>query len=369
MRERWFPCNWRDKPWDRHQLIPAGGNAFLLLASPEPGLPWIQVALLREDDNLVPAFASTKFWSEWLGTEVISASALGQDQSNSSAILALSDGAQVVAKLFRVVHAGENPEAELLRALEEVNSPCVPRLLAAQYFPWPENESEEYCSGVVTEYIADAVDGLTYFKQLDDPTNEGKLLGELTADLHAALKDTFGPGVAPTSRLVEYLNLARQTAGSDLEQLGDSLDDVVAKGIAALENSDMPKQRIHGDFHLGQLLREKNGNWTIIDFEGEPMRPLLERRNLDLPLRDVAGMLRSISYAADGRTRWEDTARSAFLKGYFGHSGPESDVLTALELEKALYELRYEAQFRPTMKQIPLKTITSVATASERARA
>ncbi|MGI9077283.1 MAG: alpha-amylase, partial [Gemmatimonadaceae bacterium] len=148
--------------------------------------------------------------------------------------------------------------------------------------------------------------------------------------------------------------------------------------------------RHHGDFHLGQVLRAADGEWIIIDFEGEPTRPLAARRALHSPLRDVAGMQRSFAYAAssgatevgglgaDARVesraaRWERDARAAFLEGYFGSSPvphvqgllPDSResataLLTLFEVEKVFYELDYELNNRPSWAWIPLRGIAKL---------
>ena len=120
-------------------------------------------------------------------------------------------------------------------------------------------------------------------------------------------------------------------------------------------------QRVHGDLHLGQVLRA-GGRWTLIDFEGEPSRPLAERRAPTSPLRDVAGMLRSLDYAARTAERetalvadlWLTRARDAFL-GAYGDVDPA--LLSAFELEKACYEIRYEAAMRPDWLWLPLAAV------------
>jgi trehalose synthase-fused probable maltokinase len=127
--------------------------------------------------------------------------------------------------------------------------------------------------------------------------------------------------------------------------------------------------RQHGDYHLGQVLR-RGDDWLLLDFEGEPARPLSERRRKTTPLRDVAGMLRSFAYAAETSRSfgeavtadWEQAAREAFLDGYDAEidgsllpAAPEARarLLAACELEKALYELRYELDNRPAWAQVP----------------
>jgi maltokinase len=128
-----------------------------------------------------------------------------------------------------------------------------------------------------------------------------------------------------------------------------------------------PFQRIHGDYHLGQVLLVPERGWVLLDFEGEPLRPMAERNEPDVPLRDVAGMLRSFDYVAgtlvqqggdaDRAHGWAADARAAFLEGYEAELGTPLDahrpLLDAFELDKALYECVYEARNRPTWLPIP----------------
>ena len=132
--------------------------------------------------------------------------------------------------------------------------------------------------------------------------------------------------------------------------------------------------RTHGDYHLGQTMLSDRG-WVILDFEGEPARPLPERRLKRSPLRDVAGMLRSFSYAAAGARLlrgvavpedWEPQARATFLEGYYDRvepsllppgEAPTRQLLAVFELEKAVYELRYELNNRPDWVSIPVAGI------------
>src|SRR5690606_15987686 len=134
-----------------------------------------------------------------------------------------------------------------------------------------------------------------------------------------------------------------------------------------------PLQRVHGDYHLGQVLDVPDRGWVLVDFEGEPLRALHERTLPDLALRDVAGMLRSFDYAAGSvaqdsdldRGGWSGAARTAFLDGYAAESGVDltasAPVLAALELDKALYEVVYEARNRPSWVGIPVAAGRSLA--------
>jgi maltose alpha-D-glucosyltransferase/alpha-amylase len=148
---------------------------------------------------------------------------------------------------------------------------------------------------------------------------------------------------------------------------------------------DCSKTRIHGDYHLGQTLRTSDGQWIILDFEGEPARTIEERRAKSSPLRDVAGMLRSFNYArgitardigqeqSSDLARWESETREAFLDGYFGVARPglarflpkatddAQQALRAWELQKALYEVLYELDNRPSWAWLPLTATLKLA--------
>jgi maltokinase len=167
-----------------------------------------------------------------------------------------------------------------------------------------------------------------------------------------------------------------------LQEHADGLRRVYAAVAGAREQ--VVRQRVHGDFHLGQVLRTATG-WIVLDFEGEPARPLAERRELDSPMRDVAGMLRSFDYAArhllveqpddpqrDYRAQeWAARNRSAFCAGYSAASGMdpcgESPLLRAFEADKAVYECVYEARNRPQWLMIPLQSLARLAGAQQAA--
>jgi maltokinase len=124
--------------------------------------------------------------------------------------------------------------------------------------------------------------------------------------------------------------------------------------------------RTHGDYHLGQVLRHES-RWYVLDFEGEPARPIAERVALSSPLRDVAGMLRSFAYAVavgGHAPEWERSARDAFLGGYRATPGVDEllpadagPVMDAFELDKAIYEVGYERAHRPDWAEIPLTAV------------
>jgi maltose alpha-D-glucosyltransferase/alpha-amylase len=159
---------------------------------------------------------------------------------------------------------------------------------------------------------------------------------------------------------------------------------VASRAEGLRDEVGLPRIRVHGDFHLGQTLRRPDGDWTVIDFEGEPARPVAERRQKSSPLKDVAGMLRSFAYARHATekgmpdlaphhrerlARWEWEARRAFLAEYEaavasapvplvpGEDAAFTRALAAWELDKALYEIAYEARNRPDWIDLPLRAL------------
>jgi trehalose synthase-fused probable maltokinase len=206
-------------------------------------------------------------------------------------------------------------------------------------------------------------------------------IGRLTAAMHAALASRpDAPGFP--SRLARADEVEASAASAE-RQLAAALAVVDEAGKARLaeverriraglgairETPGFRVSRIHGDYHLGQLLRTEDG-FTVIDFEGEPARSLAERRAPASPLRDVAGMLRSLDYAAhaagdwspSSRSDWVAAARAAFLDGYGGVSQEEAPLLAAFELEKACYEVVYEANNRPDWVWLPLGALERLA--------
>ncbi len=331
------------------------------------------------------------------------------EQSNSSVIF----GDEAIFKLFRRLEAGMSPDVEIARYLTARTSfSHTPKLYAMLVL---EHEGERAVAGMLSRFVAGAEDGWAHTlararasaRATDDASDdrfapEAAQLGAVTAELHAALATPtddpdFAPREATAADVARWAGAARKAVEHGfalLERLAPTLDHrsrplalaLAGRRVDAFERLDGIVRdvggpsaaglvsRHHGDYHLGQVLRA-GGDWLIIDFEGEPARPLAERRALNSPARDVAGMLRSFAYAAATAAsgehadraraaRWEAAARAAFLRGY-GASGTHA-LIDLFELEKLFYELTYELNNRPTWVWIPLLGIDAMLTSSTR---
>ncbi|MGN6446694.1 maltokinase N-terminal cap-like domain-containing protein [Amnibacterium sp.] len=313
---------------------------------------------------------------------VRSAKVLSGEQSNTSIIVdaETADGgtALLMVKVFRALHDGENPDVVLQSAIAAAGSPRVPATYGALLGSWPDPAAAGGVAhghlAVVQEFLADTRDAwrvaLDAARADDDFSAPARDLGAATAEVHRVLA-----AVLPTARADEVAHAAllgsmRARAASaaalvpSVARVRDAIAAVLETGAAGRWPA---LQRVHGDYHLGQVLQVPGRGWVLLDFEGEPLRPMTERNEPDLALRDVAGMLRSFDYVAGtiaheggdaARARaWSDQARTAFLAGYEAELGtalaPFAPLLAALELDKALYECVYEARNRPTWLPIP----------------
>lgn len=338
---------------------------------------------------------------------------LGAEQSNSS----LRFDQTLVVKLFRRLQPGPNPDEEVLRALAHVGFSAVPRYVAAA--SWRSRNGREHPVALGQAFVPNEGDGWSWMLARlssvaspdvdlarDDFAAE-RLLGRRTGEMHVALSEISDPAFAPRIAdwadsainirrvadaagearrlLLDFENRLRGSLRDSLPRAVTALDEVSARSAGFQEETGTGLIRVHGDFHLGQTLRTPDGDWVIIDFEGEPARSVAERRRKTSALKDVGGMLRSFAYArgtaeriaiehGDGLAverlaRWETGARRAFLQGYREAIRaapvplvPEDDTafaraLAAWELDKALYEVAYEVRNRPGWLALPLRAL------------
>jgi maltokinase len=375
--------------WSDGVIAEAAGLSFYdALADPEQGLALLE--LLRSGARLESDHAVSEFhWVEDTRDPGPSATVrpMGAEQSNSSLVF---DEA-LALKLYRRVEAGINPELELLRFLGERDFANVPALAG-----WYEYTGRlmEATLGVMQEFLPGARDGweLALDELGGDPDaflDRVRALGEVTGELHSVLgSDASNPAFAPEEPSTESLGLLTATVDEEIERIflelpeEDSVEPIAGRGEEVREQlrflthvgSTGKVIRTHGDYHLGQTLLTERG-WVMLDFEGEPARSLPERRRKRSPLRDVAGMMRSFAYAASASEilrgavppgDWESRAREQFLEAYLDTADPSllpagraavEQLLSVFELEKAVYELRYELNNRPDWVRIPVAGI------------
>ena len=318
---------------------------------------------------------------------------LSAEQSNTSVVY----GDSHILKVFRRVETGVNPDVAVTRALTEHGFGNVPRQHGA--LELLSGQGSATALAVLSDFVAGGQEGwalaVTDVARRADPGSSPFLptltdLGAAIATMHDTLAAAFGTGRAPGDAatwmtgmreqaervLATAARLAPGAARPVLERRGELLARLAQLAPHTAEGAAI---RIHGDLHLGQVLRDPRGSWQILDFEGEPSRSLAERSTPSAPLRDIAGMLRSFDYAAATAAvggplppeseAWRDAARQRFLDGYLATVDRErllpADTalhaqLAAFELDKAIYELGYELANRPTWVPIPVGGILRV---------
>ncbi len=370
---------------------------------------------------------------EELATPVREATVLSAEQSNTSVIF----DRRMIVKLIRKLDAGIHPDSEVLEFLT-THTTCrdVPALLGLiTYDSDVTEEMQPATVAVLQRFVPNIGDGWSYtLAHLGKLLDEGgkvvidrgdnlsslvaaisgpllvqfRRLGEITAGLHVALAsrqepEAFRPEpitlqdvdqwkVGMTKQLTEVCHDLQALQPEQQSAVGLMGDDVTGLETACRDRFDdlrflaqgrAAKIRHHGDYHLGQVLKTTDG-FVVIDFEGEPARPLEERRAKVCPLKDVGGMLRSFNYATHAALKqcpevssaavelmreWEGAVRTSFLEGYGSVARPGEvvflpgtwdealQVIRVYELDKALYELRYEMRNRPEWLSIPLQGI------------
>ena len=320
------------------------------------------------------------------------------EQSNTSLVF----GDQAILKVFRRLESGVNPDIEVHRALTELGARHVARLLGTVT---ADIDGEPTSLAMMQEFMTTATDGWELAKtsvrdlmaEADlhadeaggDFAGEAERLGVAAAEVHADLAKAFGTSVLAGSDLAARagaMHARLDAAMAVVPQLADveaglrSAFD--AFGASESHGGSLTIQRIHGDFHLGQVLRTVH-RFVVLDFEGEPIMPLATRKAFDSPLRDVASMLRSFDYAARHQIvdsagtaqleyradEWAHRNREAFCAGYSEASGHDLDVdavvIRGFEADKAVYEAVYEARNRPSWLPIPLASLARLGVAGD----
>jgi maltokinase len=309
------------------------------------------------------------------------------EQSNTS----LMFGETSILKVFRRLSPGPNPDLEVPRALARLGSRHV-----AEPLGWIETRmaGAPTVLGILSRYLRAAANGwsLAAASVRDlyagedmhaadaggDLAGEAHRLGVATAEVHRDLAEAFGTDELPadaTSDLARQMFHRLEVALAAVPELVRYAD-LIGAAFSDLAKLSQPLlvQRVHGDYHLGQVMRTQTG-WVVLDFEGEPATPLAQRRARSPALRDVAGMLRSFDYAArhqlrshadqervhDAAREWVRRNQAAFCSGYAEAGGMDpvahGTLLRALVLDKAVYEVMYEARNRPDWLSIPLGSI------------
>ena len=312
------------------------------------------------------------------------------EQSNTSLVF----GESAIFKVFRRVTPGPNPDLEVASALAKLGSSHI-----AEPYGWVETRMDGATTvlAILSRYLRAASDGwslaATSVRDLyategaraaeagGDFAGEAERLGVATAQVHQDLAEAFGRSELEPEAIRELaeqmyrrLDIAIATV-PELARHADKIGDAYSHLAKLTEPT--PAQRVHGDYHLGQVMRTQTG-WVVLDFEGEPASPLAQRRARSSPLRDVAGMLRSFDYAARHQllthpdaaslapraADWVRRNSDAFCAGYAAAGGLDpaenSVLLRGMLLDKAVYEVIYEARNRPTWIPIPLESIAEL---------
>jgi maltokinase len=389
------PLSWRDHPTEdlSHAFVGsvAGDGrenyAYDAMRDREATTPWL-VHLVNASTIGPMHFhpAGVGYIPEGLPGDILST-----EQSNTSLVY----GNEAILKLFRRLEPGLNPDVEVHDALRRADNEHIAALLGHIEIDDPDPANPPATVAMLQTFVPNASDGWRLatasvrdlYAEGDlhadevggDFAGESERLGTATASVHndmakvlptePADADWYGAVAAQmTERLAAAIDVVPQLA-----EHADALRAVYAQ--VARSSEPVVRQRVHGDLHLGQVLRTATG-WIVLDFEGEPARSLASRRELDSPLRDVAGMLRSFDYAARHMLvempedpqrayraqEWAVRNRAAFCAGYSAASGldpcGESPLLRAFEADKAVYECVYEARNRPHWLMIPLNSLS-----------
>ncbi len=320
--------------------------------------------------------------------------ALTAEQSNTSVVF----GDIAIMKTFRRLEPGLNPDIEIHAELGKLGDRHLARLLG---YATAEIDGQPWSLAMLQEFMTTATDGwqlatnsvrdlmaeadLHAEEAGGDFAGEAHRLGVATAEVHADLATAFGSSRLTRDDLAERsasMNGRLDAALVEVPELAE-VEVGLRQAYRDLAELRVPvlAQRVHGDLHLGQVLRTSQ-RWVVLDFEGEPAKSIIDRQSSDSALRDVAGMLRSFDYAARhqlidiGSTpqsefranEWAQRNRGAFWEGYRADADPDTAeavetavLLRAYEADKAVYEAVYEARNRPNWLPIPLASLHRLA--------
>lgn len=385
------PLSWRAAADDdlAHAYVGAVGDnhAYDGMRDREATVPWLTHLVAASTVGPMHFHpAGVAYIPEGVPGDVISG-----EQSNTSLVY----GETAIMKLFRRLEPGLNPDVEVHDALRATENPHIAPLLG--HVEVDDVDGSTSTVAFLQSFVPNASDGWRLatssvrdlYAEADlhadevggDFAGEAERLGEATASVHrdlAAVLPTSTVGPEWYAELAHQLTARLDAATSIVPELAEHADGLRVLYASVGELTDpVTVQRVHGDLHLGQVLRTTTG-WIVLDFEGEPARSLAARREPDSPLRDVAGMLRSFDYAARHMLveqpgdpqlayraqEWAERNRAAFCDGYAGASGTDpaaAPLLRAFEADKAVYECVYEARNRPHWLMIPLTSLARLA--------
>jgi maltokinase len=398
------PLTFRSAPLEGREnaligTVEENGETFYVYDGPQdPAYAWALLRLILDENSAQideHSDGSTAQGHRQPGAEistVVGSRVLSGEQSNTSIIYDLVDAAgaavnPIICKVFRAVHHGDNPDVVLQSALAGAGSLHVPLSIGSVEGTWrdPGRDdqvatghlafAQEFLPGVQDAWrvaVSAAEAGVPF-------TAEARTLGQATADVHATLAAVLPTVPASPDVVGEIMRSFRERLATALNEVPvlEEQRAAIERVYATAESSTWPSlQRIHGDYHLGQVLAVPGRGWVLLDFEGEPLRPMHERSEPDVTLRDVAGMLRSFDYVAGSIAlarpadaaaagEWASAARRAFVDGYIEHSGNDvranRALLDAFEIDKAVYEAIYEFRNRPDWLSIPVTAVRRLA--------
>lgn len=370
VRSELATVSYPDAPAETYQLLacyrPIGTTptAKVLARLELPGLGEVELSEATGDPEALLALISglvrrPTAAMRWLESSAVPLDApvrtFPGEQSNTSLLI----GELAQLKVFRRLEPGPNLDVEILEALNGSSlTPALYGVLSAN-----GTDLAMFC-----ELVSATGDGWELATAAcaneTDYSGPAADLGRALCNMHSGLALAYPTGTRQGSEIASAMRDRLAEAVAEAPILAE-FSVRLAEAFSALNGIQLPVQRVHGDFHLGQALRTSSTAWTIIDFEGEPLKSAAQRREPDSIYRDIAGALRSFDYATSAHPQpdstaaraWTAAAKQAFLGGYFGSEVDSPDILRAYLLDKAIYEVRYELRNRPGWVHIPLATV------------